>query len=210
MYRRILARCPGRQQRVSGWDQYHVISHCRRLQTTGCWCTDTPEGSNKISHGALRRINITARNSGDVTAKGVHLPIDKPLDRVPGNVTVGGLVYVSWGLGFRWLSPYGMCLRCWLLDMWYILCSSLWQFVPGGCCVTWLPLACVRLVAWLLSYLAFHLLCVSCLAPVAQWTSLIHCSFSVHSIAVLGFIVQLSLNVISWGGYILRRTNSIP
>ena len=59
-----------------------------------------PEGSNKISHGALRKINITARNSGDVTAKVVRLPVDKPLDRVPSDVTVGGLVYVSWGLGF--------------------------------------------------------------------------------------------------------------
>ena len=38
--------------------------------------------------------------SGDVTAKGVHLPVDKPLDRIPGNVTAGGPGYVSLGLGF--------------------------------------------------------------------------------------------------------------
>ena len=55
----------------------------------GCRCTDTPEGSNKISYGALQRFNIITRSSGDATAEGVCLPIDKPLDRVLGDITAG-------------------------------------------------------------------------------------------------------------------------
>ena len=63
--------------------------------------TDVPEGSNKISHGASQVHMVVILNSGDATAEGVRLPIDKPLDRVPSDVTAGGLVYISWGLGFQ-------------------------------------------------------------------------------------------------------------
>ena len=44
---------------------------------------------------------VNNRDSGDIIAKGVCLLMDKPLDRIPSNVTAGGLVYVSWGLGFQ-------------------------------------------------------------------------------------------------------------
>ena len=45
------------------------------------------EGSNKISHGALQVHAFVIGYSSDATAEGVHLPVDKPLDRGPGNIT---------------------------------------------------------------------------------------------------------------------------
>ena len=87
-YRKILTHCPDRQQRVSGRDLYHVISHVHEAPDHGMSVyTDVSEGSNKISHGALQVHALVTGYSSDVTAEGVHLPIDKPLDRVLSDIT---------------------------------------------------------------------------------------------------------------------------
>ena len=71
------------------------------------------------------------------------------------------------------LNPERHAMRLYDVDswtcVWFLSCG--WSGLDGGLClgavvwfVTQSPLACVRLVA---CYLMFHLLCVSCLVPVA-------------------------------------------